>query len=295
MEVSNRQVVMSKSAASLPNVIARVSRWEPDGAAKVEVLADAPGVREGQVYVARVRIVPIGIQPSDFSVLKKYGLRLGGIVLMRKAEVTEDGILLVRSVETIVARETDNFPVLLNDAAVCILPPKQGTKMVDRAIVVIGMDKSKTRDPVADFKRSQMGELDKACQFGVAGIVLTGEDDEGEVYETMIGGDKPRTAEELIALFEETVPSAMIDEAGYARSAWRVAPYFHIEIDPDRSSKLSAQRLNIDYGEGDELSWTRSNVVLRALGNSWLLCDASAGDDVIRQEAGLLLDVFEEA
>lgn len=285
---------MSNSVALLPNVIARVVKWDSDGSAKVEILADAPGFREGQTFLAKVRTVPYGFQPGDFLSLKKYGLRIGGIVLMRKVDVADDGVLLARSVETIVARETDSFAVLLNDAAVCILPPKEGTQMVDRAIVVIGLENSKTNSPIADFKKNLMSDLEKASQFGLVGIVLTGEDADGEVCETMIGGDKQRSAAEMLALFEETVPSAMIDEASYSKVPWRVAPFFEIEIDPDRSSKLSAQRLNIDYGQGDELSWTRSNVVMRALGHSWLLCDASAGEDVIRHEAGLLLDVFEE-
>jgi hypothetical protein len=286
---------MSNSVALLPNVIARVIKWDADGSAKVEILADAPGVSEGQVFLAKIRTVAFGFQPGDFLSLKKYGLRIGGIVLLRKVDVAEDGVLLARSVETIVARETDSFAVLLNDAAVCILPPKEGTKMVDRAIIVIGLNNSETNDPIGDFKKNQLGDLEKASQFGNVGIVLTGEDADGEVCETMIGGDKQRSASEILALFEETVPSAMIDEASYSNGPWRIAPYFEISIDPDRSSKLSAQRLNIAYGEGDELSWTRSNVVLRALGHSWLLCDASAGEDVIKQEAGLLLDVFEEA
>src|SRR5690606_6251989 len=112
------------------------------------------GVRQGEIYVAKTRFVPFNVKPTNFASLKKFGLRIGGIVLLRRAEVVEDGTLAVKTVETIVARESDSFPILLNDAAVCILPPREGTKMVDLARVVIGMARSKTKDPVNDFRQN---------------------------------------------------------------------------------------------------------------------------------------------
>lgn len=285
---------MSKSFVARPNILGRVVGWAEDGATRIEVLADAQGVMRGEVYLAKVRFTPFQVKPTNFLTLKKYGLRVGGIVLVRGAKVMGDATLEVRNVETIVARETNNFPVLLDDAAVCILPPKEGTKMVDRARVIIGLKQSKTKDPISDVRLNQMITLEKACIFGWAGIVLAGEDDEGDIFETMIGGDQKREVEEVLKLFEETVPAVMVDKAIHSKYTWRVAPFFQIDIAPDRSSRLSAQRLNIDYGEGDELSWTYSNVVIRASGTQWLLCDASSGDDVVQQKAGLLLDVFED-
>src|SRR5690606_7926782 len=93
MEASNRQAIMSKTSTPLPNVLGRVVKWEADGAAKVEVLADAPGVRQGEIYFAKTRFDTFNVKPTNFATLKKFGLRIGGIVLLRRAEVVEDGTL----------------------------------------------------------------------------------------------------------------------------------------------------------------------------------------------------------
>ena len=285
---------MSQTHDALPNLVVRLRSFEADGTAKVELMTPIGDLPIGDVLLAHVKKVSMGVQPGDFSVLKKYGLRPGGIVSLRKAEMVENTIE-AKSIDTIIANDRGSFPTILNDAAVCILAPKPGTMVVDKAYVAIGLEKSATFDPVKTLQGSLKADLERACQFGAGGVIITGEDSDGEVIESMIGGDQVRSADEVIALFEEEVPSEVLDAMDDdPTKAWHIVPFFAIEIDPDRSSKLSAQRLNIEYGDGDEISWTRSQVVLRVLYNSWALADASSGKDVVKQTAGLLLDVIDE-
>lgn len=285
---------MTNTTKSSPNVIVRLEKFELHGEAKVEIVAESAGLQPGDIYTVRVRTVSSGFQFGDFKVLKKHGLRPGGIVLLRRVEIEDAKHLSARSIETIVAREEGSFPTLLTNSAVCILPPKSGTMMVDRAYVVIGLNKSSVVDLDTHLSGRLKMELDRACQFGFAGVIVTGEDADGDVVETIIGGDQQRTVDEVIELFKEKLPSSIVDAISDGADGWHIAPFFQIQIDLERTSTFSAQRTNIEYGSDDELSWTKSNVVLRALGRTWFLADASSGDDVVKHEAGLLLDIIEE-
>lgn len=276
------------------NVPVRVLGWEHDevGGARVELLAAVGSMQIGTEAKATIRQVVIGRQPLDFSHLKKGGLRVGGIVLLRKVVEEADGAVSAKSVETLLHRESDGLAIVLHSAAASIVAPPPGTAMVNECIVAMTGSAAAVTACDEGLMRVK-ASLTQACQFGRAGLIFTGEDRDGSAAEVIIGGDEVRTPEEILELFSDQCPREVAMMARKARLPWRMVPFFRGEVDPDRSSRISAQRANFDYGVPDELLWTGTNAVLRAYAETWLVCDVTPGTEVQGHVSAVLLDLIE--
>lgn len=274
------------------NVPARVLGWEDEGMARIELLATVDGMQMGQKAVAGPRRVAMGRQPLDFAALRKQGLRTGGVVLLRKAAVEDDGRITAKSIETLVGREKDGLALMLHGAAASILPPPPGTQMVAECLLALASE-AVTFKKVRDVAETVKPALERACQFGRGGLILTGEDREGDAVEVMVGGEAELRPEEIADMFVSAVPPEIAHQASRSRKPWRLVAFFRGEVDPDRSSKVSAQRMNLDYGTSDEPLWNRTNAVLRAYVDSWLVCDVTPDIETVRPGTRLLLDILD--
>lgn len=262
------------------NVPATLVGWEKEGRAKVELLADAEGFHIGSLISVGVR-ADKGRTPPDFSVLNKQGLRVGGIVLLRRLRAGEDGELTARAVEILVMRESDGAPFVIQNAAASIRPAPEGTAMVKEALVVMLSDAIAVRTLSEGV--SKVGAiLDQPGILGNPGLAYFGRTKDGEPIEVLIGGDGPATSSELMSRLLRECPKDVIKDSrtsGTTRAPWKLAPFFRAPIDPDRSSKLSAQAANHDYGSDEKPRWTTGNVVLRTIGDRWNVSDASPSDE----------------
>lgn len=279
-------------ASDLPNIPVRVVGWDDGGGAKVEVLSNVPPFVLGTSMRASLRPVPIGRPPVDFTFLKKQGLRTGGIVLLRKAADEGDGVVSAKSVETLLRRESDGLAYVLHGAAVSILPPPPGTAMVNETLVAMLHETVKAKAPTSDLA-SMKHSLTQACLFGRAGVIFTGEDSDGEALEVVVGGDASRTADELIEEFVLKCPTDIMRMARTSKKSWYLVPFFRGEVDPDRSSRFSAQKVNFDYGTPEEPLWTKTNGVMRSFSESWLVSDGTPIVDKPGLQTSILLDLIE--
>lgn len=290
--VVSSKILMNSTSDGHANVVARFIGLDAEGRGKVEILADVLGLKLGEELVATVRPGPYGAKPLDYNGLRKFGLRKGGLVLMRKAKQEEDGTLSSKTVEIVIASNADGYPALLHDAAVCILPPPEEESMLVSECLVALAASSISIKSVNSGLVQLHAAIEQACLFGKAGIILTGEDAEGDVSELIVGGLVKTTPDALVTDFIKQCPKAVIQDVKDSKKPWKMTAFFRGDVDPERTSKISAQRNNYDYGNGVELSWTKANIVLRAIPGKWLVCDATPTYDLSRNAAGLLLDVL---
>jgi hypothetical protein len=262
------------------NVAAVIKGWVEEGKARVQLLAPMEGHPIGSELVVGVRIERKARPPADFSVLRKMGLRVGGIVLLRRLR-EDNGAVTARSAEILTMRESDGPAFVIHDAATCILPPPPGTAMVKEALVAMlaqGIPSRTLTEGIAKV----LPELDQPIVFGHPGLAYVGRTKTGEALEVIVGGDEPSSANDLIARMLRECPSEIIKlsrTTGTDREPWRLIPFFRAPIDPDRSSKLSAQAINLGYGDVSAPKWTVGNVVLRLIADRWHVCDASPAEE----------------
>lgn len=267
------------------NIVARLKGWGEDGTAEVELLVDVQPFKLGERFTVEVR--------SNFSVkfdgLRAKGLRVGGLVLLRKAFKESPDKISCKSAETITYRETDGYTVILHNAAVCILPSPSGSKMVSECLVALSSAQVSVRSVTAALNDLKPA-IEEAVQLGIGGIILTGEDASGEISEVIIGGKKPQTAEELVSEFMDHCPRSTMKQVMRSKKPWKMVAFFKAGVDVERSSKMSAQRLNHDYGTSDIFNWSKSNVVLREAANAWTVCETAPPMDGGTDVVGFLID-----
>lgn len=275
-----------------PDMPATIRGWESEGRAKTEILAAAEGFSLGETVTVGIRPDARGKKASDFSYHNKQGLRLGGMVLMRKLR-TDEGVTTCRSVEPIIMRESEGAPFVLQDAAVCILPPPPGTAMVKECLVAMLGDSLPARSLSEGVARI-LPQLEAPGVFGPPGLAYSGTLKSGDAVDVLVGCDPQVRLEpkDLVSAMLSECPKDIIKDSrtsGTSRPAWTVFPLFRVPVDPDRSSKLSAQAANFDYGTPSDPRWTRGVVILRTIANAWHICDASPAEDSRTQATKLAL------
>lgn len=272
------------------NVPAIVRGWEKEGRAKVELLAPAEGLPMGSEITVGIRTEAKGRVPHDFTLLNKQGLRVGGIVLLRRLRQDSDA-MTARAAEILIMRESDGAGFVIQDAASCILPPPPGTAMVNEGLVAM-LSSAVVARTLTEGVAKVLPALDQPIVFGLPGLAFIGTARNGDHIEVIVGGDIQLEAKDLIARMLRECPKDIIKESrtssSTTRQPWHLVPFFRAPIDPDRSSKMSAQAANLSYGTADAPKWTTGHVVLRAIANRWHICDASPADEPSGPAASLV-------
>lgn len=255
---------------------AKVVGWAEDGAAKVEILSDTTDLTFRSVMTARVQKPTMGRKVSDFDGLKRKGLRTKGLVLLRKA-ILKDDCLEPREVEVLAPRDSEDTAFIFQRTACNVFPPAEGSQMATRARIAVLSDAILTETFTAGMTHVK-SKLDQAGLFGCAGIIFCGRMKDGTYRELLFGGDEQRTPGELCEILFRDCPTDVKNESRTSstkRERWAMIPFFEDEISEMRSSKLSAQRLNFDYGTPDAPRWTAGHVVMKMESGSWRIADAT--------------------
>lgn len=277
------------------NIPARIKGWAEDGGATVELLSASHPYEMGAILRVAVRPDQHGRLSLDFAHhRKKSNLRTGGIVLLRRLITSEDATGTIRSFDILLEREKDGTIFVAQDVGVSLMPPPPGTMLVAEALVALKHDMI-TITSMTDAVINMRPSVEQACIFGKAGVIITGEDKDGEVVEMVLGGEENLTVDEIIYSLEQNIDPEMAKEIRKAKSPWYLVPFFKADVDAERTSKISAQRVNekFQYGDGETFSWTRSNVVMRAYGDEWLICETAVISDAEDIEAVPVIDLIE--
>lgn len=276
------------------NAPARVKGWVAGGGATVELLARCGGFELGAVLNVTLRPNPRG-SVFDFDYhRKRSALRTGGIVLLRRMRSGDDGTATIRSLDVLMENDKGGPAFVIQGAAVSLLPPPPGSKsaLVEQAVIAMPDEGIRITSVKDGVKRIREG-LEQAAVFGKPGLVLTGELGNGNVVESVLGVDVDLSVDEVISSLEHNTDPETMAAVRSSKTKWHLVPIFRADVDPDKT-KISAQRLNLDYGNGDdEFGWTRSNAVLRAYGTEWIIIDTAVISDTEDTEAGLLIDILD--
>lgn len=282
------------------NVPAKITGWHEETGAKVELLVGIPGtaVKAGQEFVATLRHDPKKLDSRQLSFLtyKKRGLRTGGVVLLRKMTVDDASHISAKELEVLVESPRYGLFYLSPNAAVSILPPPPNSRvsktgyvaLLEQAIRVTDLDKA-----LEDVQTA----LDLARSFGQPGLILTGEEPDGSAGEFVVTREGRVTSESLCNSLRESsaLDEKLVKHINKGDTPWFLVPFFQADIDPDRESKISAQRENFQYGDEDEPTWTVCNCLLRTPGADagWLINDTTPiVDDILSPD--MLLTILEE-
>lgn len=285
----------SESGSSLElNAPARIKGWVPGGGATVELLAKCGMIEMGTLIPVTLRPNPRGsVYDFDYH-RKKSALRTGGIVLLRRIRIEDNGGISIKSLDVLMESDKVGPAYVVQGAAVSLLPPPPGSKSayVEQAIIAM-LDERIEIKSVKDGAARIRNGLEQAAVFGKPGLILTGELKNGNVAESVLGAEVELSIDEVISSLEHNVDPELAAEVKSSKHKWHLVPFFRADVDPDMT-KISAQRLNIDYGNGDdEFGWTRSNVVLRAYGTEWIIIDTAVISDTEDTDADLLIDIIE--
>lgn len=257
----------------------RVLGWEGEGGARVEILSDNTDLGFREQFKVSVQKPTMGRKVLDFDGLKKKGLRTKGLVLLRKAVLSDDH-LEAKEVEILAPRDAEDNAFIFQRTAVSVFPPAKGSQVATRARVAILQDGIVTET----FQRGLAHvatKLDQAGLFGHVGIIYAGHMKDGKYKELRFGGEEERTPEEITRLLVGTCPKDVISESrtsGTKRDRWVMIPFFEADIADSRSSKLSAQRLNVNYGSPKSPKWTSGLTVMRMERGEWRIADATPAD-----------------
>jgi hypothetical protein len=280
------------------NVPVKVSGWHEDTGARVELLVSVPeaGARQGQEFFANLRYDPKKLDKYQvtFNTYRKKGLLTGGIVLLKKLSFDEPGVVSAKELEVILDKPKHGQYYLSPGAAVSILPPPPGSRMVNAGLVAM-MDQVVAVDTVIGAMQDIELALELARSFGQAGIILTGEEEDGSAGEFVVTREgNPKTEELCNSLMASLSSSLVAHIENSSTPKWFLVPFFKTEIAPDRASRLSAQRANQDFGSDEELSWSVCNCILRnnAANTGWMISDTTPMTDELA-EPDMLLNILE--
>lgn len=283
------------------NIPARIKGWAPEGGAHVELLSRV-GVHDiGTPVTVTLRPNPKGhVYDFDYH-KKKSALRTGGLVLLRRLKLGDDGTATIKALDVLLENDKGGTSYVVQGAAISLLPPPPTAKsaMVEEAVVAMVKDGITISSVKDGAKRIRQG-LEQAAVFGKPGVILTGELKSGDVAEMVLGGESDLTVDDIIYSLEHGTDSELMADVRSSKSKWHLVPFFKADVDPEKT-KISAQRMNLSpddgktmgYGDGEVYGWTRSNCVLRAYGTEWIIIDTAVISDTEDTEAGLLIDIIE--
>lgn len=280
------------------NIPVLINGWNGDVGAKVESLVDLPefGIVKGQPFVASLREDPKKIEKYQITFKThrdKNALRVGGIVLLRKTVVGEEGEITAQSADILLESPKYGQTYMFPGSAVSIFPPPPGSMVVDEAYVASLNDAVTVRKPLRDVLSDFHLKLEFVSAFGLAGLVLTGEDEGGEVSEYLVFAKPELDIKDIERSLEVSISKEMEKRIIKAKKPWFLVPVFKapVDLDPLRRSKLSAMRTNFDYGSGSDLNWTPCHCLMKTPGDIWYVNDVTPVED--KTTSSLLIDILE--
>lgn len=277
------------------NVVAKVLGWGGDGSAKVEIMVDVGPLRTGSEMNAAVANDPKRRFQLDFAYRRaKQGLRVGGMVLLRKSVIDDNG-LCCKELDILSSSPKEGPCVILRNSAVWIHPPETATSMMANRVSL-----AKTGDAVrvSSFKEASEAAIafvEECSMFGTPTLILTGLDDDDDICEIAVSfAVRKPTSEEVVEAVRTRLDldTERLMKDGSRR--WHIVPVIDLDviIDVNRQSKVSAQYLNIDYKSAEEPEWTRTNAVLKGTFEEWFLADATPVSEPDAVTPCLLFDLL---
>jgi hypothetical protein len=236
-------------------------------------------IRAGQIFYVKLRYDPKKLDKNQITFKFYYdnmGLRVGGIVLIKKVMLESEDHLTGKELDVLFETPRYGLVALTPNAAAFIMPPRaERTEMVEDGLIAVLDDAEQIRGPIAKAVAAVRVGLEMASRYGKPGIIVTGETENGEAAEYQVGGTGDLSIDQILA---SIAPSISPEDAKWMASSkkpWFLVPFFRADVDPDRAGRFSAQRKNIKYGEDAEPLWTPCSCLMRNPGGGWVINDTT--------------------
>lgn len=261
------------------NIPATVLGYEKDGRARVSLMEAIADIGRGQEVTAALRHdrpLPPSRKPQDFDFLHKKGLRVGGIVMLYRADV-RDGAVYSPRIETL-KRKADDIDIRVIPRTLCSIlpPPRTGTAMVEESCLAF-CNEALTAKTISSVLVDIELSLAEPCLYGPCGIVFRGPSGKNMLWHEV--PPQERKPSEIVSDLLRSVPREHLTAARKAAAQgaqWETIPVVRLPIDPERQPRLSAQFANHDYSPaGGGMRFTLGTATLRLMGSTWVLFDAT--------------------
>jgi len=280
------------------NVPAKILGWYEEVGARVEVLVPIPElkIRAGQIFYAKLRYDPKKLDKNQVTFKFYYdnlGLRVGGIVLLKKVMLESENSLTGKELDVLFETPRYGQVALTPNAAAFIMPPPaERTEMVEDGLIAVLDDAEQIKGSISKAVSEVRIGLEMASRYGSPGIIVTGETETGEAAEYQVGGTGDLTIDQILASIAPSISPEDTKWLAKSKKPWFLVPFFRANVDPDRAGRFSAQRKNIRYGEDGEPLWTPCSCLLRNPGDGWVINDTTPLRDGDSTPL-LLLDFFD--
>jgi hypothetical protein len=263
------------------NIPAKILGWFEEVGARVEVLVPIPElrVRAGQIFHTKLRYDPKKLDKNQISFKFYYnnlGLRVGGIVLLKKVILEEADLITAKELDVLFETPRYGSVALTPNAAAFIMPPPtENTEVVEDGLIAILDDAEQIKGSIPKAVDAVQTALELASRYGKPGIIVTGETENGEAAEYQVGGTGELSVEQIMASIAPSISAEDSKWITKSKKPWFLVPFFRANVDPDRAGRFSAQRKNIKYGEDVEPLWTPCSCLLRNPGEEWFINDTT--------------------
>jgi hypothetical protein len=277
----NSQAMNQDKPTKTFNVPVRIQGWFEEVGARVEVLVPIPElkIRAGQIFHAKLRYDPKKLDKNQITFKFYYGnmgLRVGGIVLLKKVMLEGDDGLSAKELDVLFETPRYGQVALTPNAAAFIMPPPaETTEMVEDGLIAVLDDAEQIKGSIASAVSAVQIALEMASRYGKPGIIITGETESGEAAEYQVGGTGDLPLEQILASIAPNISPEDGKWIAKSKKPWFLVPFFRANVDPDRAGRFAAQRKNIQYGEDGEPLWTPCSCLLRNPGDGWVINDTT--------------------
>lgn len=254
------------------NVPAVVVGWEDEGL-RVRLIEPLGRFASETEVSARSAVVRRG--ESDVAIQKKrHGLRLGGVVVLLKAVDTEDGVEW-RGVDTLKEKADISEIRIFRRTPVTVFPPRGNTALVDRAAILLAASAVSFESITGSIKAIEYA-VEEGCFYGKCGLLIRGPDRKGNIHHHLVPPLEERNAALVMRTLMRQRLESILRHARNGRGSWKAIPYVEIATDPLRSSRMSADALNLPYSLPDGSPGMKlCTVAIRYSSEDWILSDAT--------------------
>lgn len=255
-----------------PNVPAVVVAWEDEGL-KVRLIEPLGSLACETEVSARPAVPRRG--ESDVAIQKKrHGLRLGGVVVLLKAVETDAGVEW-RGIDTLKEKADVTGIRVFRRTPVTVFPPRGNTALVDRAAILLAASAVSFESITGSLKAIEFA-VEEGCLYGRCGLLIRGPDKKGNILHHFVPPMDERSAALVMRTLMRQRLENILRHARNGRGSWKAIPYVELPTDPLRSSRMSADSLNLPYslpdgGPGMKLC----TATIRHSSDDWMLSDAT--------------------
>ncbi len=255
------------------NVPAVVVAWEEEEGLRVRLIEPLGRLAADTEVSAKPAVARRG--ECDVSIQKKrHGLRIGGVVVMLKAAETETGVEW-RGIDTLKEKGDLTEIRVFRRTPVTVFPSRGNTALVDRAAILLAASAVSFESLTGSIKAIEFA-VEEGCLYGRCGLLIRGPDAKGNILHHFVPPMEERKAALVMRTLMRQRLESLLRHARKGRGSWKAIPYVELATDQLRSSRMSADAINVPYVLPDGSPGMKlCTAAIRFSSDDWILSDAT--------------------